>query len=126
MRIPFSCLTAVALIASLGWLARGSASEPDILSVTAERLHRRWGGQTIQFVIDNQKEKDKRRATLFLSSNFIGNPGEHVRLGHYETFDLRRMELDRQTLINWQVGLGNETSEFADIDRQQPGLVRAY
>lgn len=102
-----------------------AADEPSVLSVTAERLDPRWGGQTIQFIIENKKEKEKRKATLFLSSNFVGKTAENVRLGHFEAIDMKRMELDRQTLINWQLGLGAESSEFADINKIPKGAIYA-
>jgi hypothetical protein len=99
---------------------------PDVLSVSAERNSFQWGGQTIQFVIQNNRSTENRKATLFLSSNFIGRPSETVRLGHYEANDLKRMEFDRDLLANWQNGLSMETKEFADIDRLNPGMIRVY
>lgn len=122
----FRCLLLICLAGFASRDSLASPTEPDVLSVSAERLDPRWGAQTMQLVIENHREKEKRKATLYASSNFIGLPSENVRLGHFEAHDLRRMENDRHTLVNWHLGLANTPGELAKTGNRQSPAIRAY
>lgn len=96
-----------------------STSEPDVLSVIAEREHPKYFDQSVQFIIDN--EAKEKRARLLVTSNYIFPQQDRVRLGHYETNDLRRMDAWRRQIAQIQKFIRNARAAAEPV---RPGLLR--
>lgn len=119
----FKSLVAISLALMLGSIAANAAKvnkgEPDVLSVIAEREHPIYFDQSVQLIIRNEPERKK--AILTVTSNYLFPQQDKVRLGHYETTDLRRMDSWRRQMANIQKFIRNERIE---ADPTLPGLFQ--
>lgn len=103
-----------------------ASSEPEVLSISAERTRKQRGNESVLFLLENKSDPLKRRAILTINSNFLESPKEVIRLGTFETNDVRGLEAERRLLINWSKGVGRETQEFADIHRTPRGQTHVF
>ncbi len=111
--------SALVIATPLANSAKNNKGEPDLLSVIPEREHPIYFDQSVQFIIRN--EPKQKKAILTVSSNYIFPQKEIVKLGHYATTDLRRMEGWRRQIAQIQKFVRNEQMEAGPT---LPGLTK--